>query len=425
MIEKGAFVDILSKHRRGDSYRKIGRELGVDWRTAKKYVKSGEMPREWKVNRGSKLDPFKETIKGLLGVEDYQASRIRGILKSHGFVGSYDIVRRYVATLKEDRDRVAFMRFETLPGQQAQVDFGEFAVVCPDGVEIKLYCFVMVLGFSRHMYVEFVDRCTMPVFLDCHLHALSWFGGVPGEILYDNMKNVVVRRLVGKVQFNAQMLDFAAHNQFKPVACPAYSPWVKGKVERPMDYIREGFWRGYVYWNMEKANKDALVWAGGEAFERIHGTTKQRVSERFTAECPLLGEIPRRPYDTSDKYIRKVQKDCLISFGGNWYIVSHKCVGKKVVVRVKDGTLRVYDDAELITEWPVGEGRGKILGDERFYDALKADKEQLRRKYRKPAGKGKATTIGLRKFNNYAVDVQVRDMSAYEDIAQGGASCQN
>lgn len=424
MIRREEQVDILALKRLGYSERRIGRMLGLHRRTVKRYLESGVIPVPGIMSRGSKLDPYKGLINGWLKQDDYQATKIHELLTGEGFRGSYEIVKRYVSRQKEERDRVAYVRFETLPGQQAQVDFGEFAVVFPDGVEIKLYCFVMALGFSRHMYVEFVDRCTMSVFLDCHIHAFNHFGGVPGEILYDNMKNVVVRRLVGKVQFNERMMDFAAHYQFKPVACPAYSPWCKGKVERPMDYIRERFWRGYVYWNMEKANRDVLNWVNTVAYERVHGTTKQKVSERFEVERPRLGDIPRRPYDTADKYIRKVQKDCLISFGGNWYIMSHKCVGKKLVVRVKDGILRAYDDAELITEWPLGKAKGELLGDRRFYEELRNDQEQLRRKYRKPAGKGKAT-IGLKKFDNYNVDVQVRDMSAYENIANGGASCQN
>ncbi len=424
MIQKGACMDIWSMARQGKSARAIARATGLHRLTVKRYLEGKEMPKYRKVERESVLEPYKPMIKVLLGQDDYQATKIWDLIKKQEYKGSYDVVKRYVRTLKGERDQVAYIRFETMPGQQAQVDFGEFAVVFPDGVEIKLYCFVMALGFSRHMYVEFVDRCTMSVFLDCHIHAFNHFDGVPGEILYDNMKNVVVRRLVGKVQFNERMMDFALHYQFKPVACPPYSPWCKGKVERPIDYIRERFWRGYVYWNMEKANHDVLNWVNTVAYERVHGTTKQKVSERFTCERPHLGDLPRRPYDTADKYIRKVQKDCLISFGGNWYIMSHKCVGKKLVVRVKDGFLRAYDDAELITEWPLGKGRGEILGDRRFYDELRNDQEQLRRKYRKPAGKGKAT-IGLRKFDNYNVDVQVRDMSAYENIANGGASCQN
>jgi len=284
------------------------------------------------------------------------------------------------------------------------------------------------------MYIEFIDRCTMTAFLDCHKNAFGYFGGVPGEILYDNMKNVVVKHLVGKVKFNDTMMDFACHYGFKPIACPPYSPWCKGKVERPIDYVRERFWRGYVCWGREKANEDALKWLNTVAIERVHGTTKQKVSERFAAERNSLGSIPQRPYDTAEKFVRKVHKDCGFSFGGNRYVVSHRCVGREVLVKVKDGIMRIYLDDELITSYPLESGKGKVAAHPRFYEELKADQEQIRRKYRKPYGKGKAT-IGLVSHNNYRVDVQVRDLAVYDQLAgdgiipagdgKGGTPCQN
>jgi transposase len=424
MIEMEECMEILVLKRQGYSDRAIARKTGLHRLTVKKYLENGEIPqRQQKAVRKSQLEPYYPMIKDWLKQDDYLATKIHEMLIPHGYKGEYDTVRRYVRTLKEERDRVAYIRFETMPGQQAQVDFGEFGGVYPDGQEQKLYCFVMVLGFSRHMYVEFVERCTMPVFLDCHMNAFGYFGGLPGEILYDNMKNVVVRHMVGKVTFNDTMMDFAMHYQFKPVACPAYSPWCKGKVERPMDYIRERFWRGYVYNNLEKTNKDVQGWLNTVAMERIHGTTKQKVSERFVVEREKLGNIPRRPYDTADKYTREVQKDCRISFGGNQYVIPHKCVGKKVLIKFKDNVLRVYNDDELVVTYNECQGKGNVAEYQWIYDNLKKDQEQLRKKYRKPFGKGKAT-IGLVKSDNYRVDVQVRDLSVYDSLL-GGEPCLN
>jgi transposase len=189
-------------------------------------------------------------------MENYKATRIYELVNLQGYKGSYETVKRYVGQVKQERDRVAYLRFETHPGLQAQVDLADFKVVIDTGVEITLYVFIMVLGFSRHMYVEFIERCTMRVFQDCHKNAFGFFGGVPGEILYDNLKNVVIKHLVGRVLFNAAFEDFAMHYRFKPVACPPYSPWCKGKVERPIDYIRERFWRGYDFSDLLQANKD-------------------------------------------------------------------------------------------------------------------------------------------------------------------------
>jgi hypothetical protein len=255
----------------------------------------------------------------------------------------------------------------------------------------------------------------MTVFLDCHQNAFRFFGGVPQEVLYDNMKNVVVRRHVGRAQFNATFLDFTAHYGYKPVACPPYSPWYKGKVERPIDYLRERFWRGYQYTDLERVNRDVQEWNTTVAMERIHGTTKEQVKPRFERERPSLGLLPNRLYDTAEKVFRPVYKDCQLSFGGNRFVVPHSLVGKSVLLKIKNGSLRVYNDAELVTEYRIPEAKGQLLAHPEFYEALKRDKEQLGRKYRGQPGKGKATR-GLVKHGLLHETVQRRPLADYEAL---------
>jgi transposase len=211
--------------------------------------------------------------------------------------------------IKEQRDRIAYIRFETMPGQQAQVDFGDFQVGNPDGTTTTVYCFVMVLGYSRHMYIEFIEHCTMAKFLECHQNALGFFGGIPAEIVYDNMKNVVIKRLAGAIQWNRTFESFCVHYGFKPIAAPPYSPWAKGKVERPINYVRERFWRGYEFSDINQSNQDVRQWILTTAYHRIHGTTKEQVAVRFERERPQLGLLPLTPFDTSEKVYRIVYKD--------------------------------------------------------------------------------------------------------------------
>jgi transposase len=421
MLRQEEWMDIWSLNQQGLSNRAIARKLGLHRNTIKKHLEAEGFPRYSIVTRHSGLTPFHGMIKDWLSQDDYQGTRIWELVVQQGFEGSYETVKRFVRTVKEERSRVAYLRFETHPGRQAQVDFGDFKIIGPDGREETLYCFVMVLGFSRHMYVEFIEHCTMTVFLDCHKRAFGFFGGVPGESLYDNMKNVVVKRLVGQAKFNATFLDFARHYRFKPLAAPPYAPWCKGKVERPIDYIRERFWRGYQFTSMERANRDMRHWLGTVAFERIHGTTRQKVSERFAVEKPRLGRIPQRPYDTSEKVARKVYKDCLVSFGANRYMVPHAYVGKRVVVKVKNGLVRIFHDDTFLVLYRIPEGKGHILTEPRFVHALRKDAEQQRRKYHVPAGKGKATR-GLLKHGLRFETVQRRPLSEYDRIA-GGSSC--
>jgi transposase len=417
MVGKEECMEIWALKRQGYSNRAIARKLGIHRKTVSKYLAAKEFPQYRTVKRQSALEPYYGMIGDWLSTEDYHATRVHELAKQQGYRGSYETVKRYVRTVKERRDRIAYLRFETLPGQQAQVDFGDFQILGPDGQVHTLYVFVMVLGYSRHMHVEFVERCTMTTFLDCHINAFNAFEGVPSEILYDNMKNVVVRQHVGKTEFNATFLDFAAHNGFKPVACPPYSPWYKGKVERPMDYIRERFWRGYQYIDLQRLNGDIRTWNNEVASMRVHGTTKERVSNRFERERTHLGALPLRTYDTSEKVTRKVYKDCQISFDGNRYVVPHTLAKRTVLLKIKNGMLRIYDDEKLCAVYQIPEGKGHLTAHPEFYDALKKDKEQMLRKYRIPSGKAKATR-GLLKDGLIHEIVQRRPLSAYDAMLE-------
>jgi transposase len=414
MLGKEECMDIWVLKRRGYSDRAVSRRLGIDRRTVRKYMESGEFPQYRKVVRVSKLEPYFGLIGDWLGQDDFQATWIYRRLVSLGYTGSYEVVKRYVKGLKRERDRVAYIRFETEPGRQAQVDFGDFQVLGFDGSVRTVYVFVMVLGYSRHMYVEFVDNCGLVGFLDCHIRAFGYLGGVPAEILYDNLRNVVVRRLLGRVHFNDRFWDFSRHYGFKPVPCPPYSPWVKGKVERPVQYVRESFWRGYGYSGLEQANRDVSAWVE-EAFQRVHGTTQERVRDRFARERPYLGSIPRRDYDTSEIFIRKVYKDCCVRYGGNWYVVPHRVVGEKVLLKVKAGVIRIFWDDQLLASYSIPEGKGNLIQDPAFYAALRADQSQFLRKYARRRGKGRAIP-GTLPSPALSLPVEKRPLAFYEGL---------
>lgn len=422
MITLEVLMDIRSMVKRGYSYRAIARMTGLHRDTITNYLREGKKPIYQSVNRQSQLDPYKGLIEGWLSQQDYQASRIYDLVVIQGFKGSYDVVQRHVKKLKEQRDRVAYVRFETLPGQQAQVDFGDFVIECADGHKLTIYCFIMVLGFSRKMYITFINRCTMANFLRSHQQAFEFFGGIPTEILYDNMKNVVIKKLVGSVEWNQTFLSFCVHYGFKPLTTPAYSPWAKGKVERPIQYIRERFWRGYVYHDLDDTNKDILNWLRTVADIRIHGTTREKVADRFEKERPFLSLLPLNPYDISEKYIRKVHKDCQLSFNGNRYVVPHQYVGKTVLLKVIDGNIRIFFDDKLIASYPIPEDKGRMLGHPEFYQRLRQDKDQLRRKYRKPFLKKARATRGLVK-EKLRIEVAQRPLSSYDkatwEVANG------
>jgi transposase len=410
-------VDIIMLKRRGLSERQIARQLGISRTTVRKYLEDPEATTRGmtRVERKSSLDAYEGNIKAWLEEDvDYKFTWIYDRLCKLGYAGGYDMVRRRVRVMKEEKQRIAYMRFETEPGCQAQVDFGEFQVEREDGTVLKYYLFSMILGYSRKIYGELIERCDLPTFLDCHIRAFTALGGVPGEILYDRMRNVYIGEVAGKARFNATLQGFAVHYGFKPAVAPAYAAWVKGKVERPFSFIREGFWRGYGFTCLETANRDLGAWLKVKD-ERVHGTTHEVVQVRYEREVPYLKPVPLREFDTSYRVYRKVHKDCTVRFEGNSYVVPHTLVGKAVVLRVKDKVMRVFADDRLVVAYVIPEGSGHLVQDRRFYEALRKDRAMNARKYHhgRPAkGRAKLTISPVKPL--YDMDVQIRPLSVYD-----------
>lgn len=414
-------MDILFLHRQGLSQREISRKLGISRNTVKKYLEESRQTvtsSSTQRKRKSKVDPYMDNIIAWLDEDsEYKATWIYDRLVSMGFTGSYEAVKRKVRELKQENQRIAYIRFETAPGFQAQVDFGEFQVHRSDGEIIKYYLFSMILGYSRKIYGELVSKCDLPAFLDCHIHAFEFFEGIPGEILYDRMKNVYVGKFAGKHRFNDTLTGFALHYGFKPMVTPPRAPWVKGKIERPYNFIREGFWRGHDFISIEAANKSLMEWLKQKE-ERIHGTTHEIVSERFKREKPHLSALPRDQFDTSYRVYRKVNKDCTVRFECNNYVVPHKLVDKQVLLRVKNDCIRIFHNDELIVKYYIPKGRGHLVQDHRFYEALRRDRELNDRKYnRDPYRKGRARQTISPESPRYEMDVELRSVSVYERVA--------
>jgi transposase len=345
----------------------------------------------------------------------YRATTLYRRLRQAGYSGGYTLVKDCVQASKSDNQRLAYIRFETEPGLQAQVDFGDFQVSLPGGGKKTYYLFSMILGHSRMLYAELLERCDLLSFLEAHQRAFAYFKGVPREILYDRMRNVYLKRLHHLPHFTQGLQGLAVHYGFRPMVAPAYAPWVKGKVERPYDYIREDFWRGYPVTTLTQANQDLQAWLT-QAAERVHGTTRQVVRERFDREQPTLGPLPPTTCDVSLRLTREVQKDCRISVEGNYYLVSHRYVGKTVTVRLHHTTLRIYYDDLLLQSYVVADGKGAVVGDAvAIYAAVRADRAMNARKYAQPLpGKARATISPT--ACRHEIDVAIRPLDHYNLI---------
>jgi len=348
-MEGEHWMEIRNDRLKGMSYTEIGRKHNIDWRTAKRYAESPEKPEyELTAPKATKLDDYKNQMDIWLEEAPYSAVRILEKLQEHGFDGKYSIVKEYVRGKKMDMDEKATVRFETMPGLQGQMDWGYFEnyAVYDDGKLKKLYCFLMILGYSRTRYIEFVTDMSTNTLIRCHANAFRYFGGYPEEMLYDNMKQVVIKRLLKQEDstLNRQFEDFAGFYGFKPVLCRPYRGQTKGKVERTVEFVRDNFMVGIKYSSLDDLNGQALAWCN-KVNSKIHATTGEIPFERLKKEGlnPL-----KREYIIDKINLRRVQKDCLISYDGNQYSVPSEYVGRDVAVVALDNMLAVYHESKQI-----------------------------------------------------------------------------
>lgn len=287
--------------------------------------------------------------------------RILEKLQEQGFSGRYSIVKEYVRGKKKNFNEKATVRFETMPGQQGQVDWGFFEeyTVMEEGKEKKLYCFLMVLGYSRMRYIEFVTDMSTDTLIRCHQNAFRYFGGYPEEILYDNMKQVVIKRLLKKEDstLNRKFEDFCGFYGFKPILCRPYRGQTKGKVERTVQFVRDNFMVGIHYSCLCDLNAQAIAWCN-KVNGKVHATTNEVPFDRLGKE--KLNPI-RREYIIDRVNLRRVHKDCLINYDGNRYSVAAKYIEKDVSVVAMNHTLLVYYEGKQIALHRLSQKKNDML----------------------------------------------------------------
>ena len=213
MIEQEEWVLIRGlgkKIEQGLSVSEIARQTGHDRKTVRKYLLAEEDPRYTAVNKASKLDLYKDWITfRLKEVPEITVKRVLREIEEKGYSGSYSILKDFIRPLREERAKEAVIRFETMPGEQSQVDWSPFGVIEDYGIKKRLYCFSMVLGFSRALYIEFTTSQDIFTFINCHQNAFLYFGGYTGTILYDNLKTVVLSRCEGNIEWNPKFMSVA------------------------------------------------------------------------------------------------------------------------------------------------------------------------------------------------------------------------
>jgi transposase len=355
MIGLEVWVDIKSLSRAGHSVRQIARETGLSRNTVRRYLRGEDPPRySPRPRRPGPLDPFKDYLRSRLQkLPDIHATVLLRELRAQGYRGQITVIKDFIRPLRAEARRLAELtvRYETAPGEQAQIDWSEFGRL-PD--QRKLYGLGVVLSWSRTQFVYFTTRMTVQELLTGLVLAFEYFGGLPRKLLFDNPKTVVLVRgpSVADSKLHPRFLDFLGHYGLTLQLCEPRRPQTKGKTERPMSYIHSSLVLPRLeHWTTPAdANRDARLWLDTVANVRVHGTTRTRPFDRLPHEglTPLTSV---RPYDLSWSEVRLVHKDCHFSWEGNRYSVPWQHGRTAVLVRrFPDGRLTVERDGVLIAQ---------------------------------------------------------------------------
>jgi len=374
---------ILKQH--GYTQRDIAERLGVTDRTVRNYLVHDGTFDAPKV-RKSKLDPFKQVILKLVEERnDLSAILILERIQAMGYTGKISVLRDYVAAEKEKLYREAIIRFETEPGRQAQVDWKEFGRCAMEDGERKLYAFVMTLGYSRASFVWFTRSMSQSVLLECHAKAFEHFGGVPKEILYDNMKTAFVCDSGGIFRPNERLLGLANHYGFLPKRCQVRRPQTKGKVERFIEHLKGNFWPRV------KEETLSIPWLNEQVSSWLTVTNEQPLrefgetrTERFVRERGILTPLPAGRYDTRDIHQVLVNSESFIQFDTNRYSVPPAYRGEFLTLKIDamNGYGEIFSGRVSIRTFPLYRKGGNMktwLGDDREQVMRAWEKNRKRR----------------------------------------------
>jgi transposase len=362
---------------RGMSNREIASELGISRNTVRKMIKATKIPDPKRRKRASKLDPYRSRIRELIEKYNLSSVRILEEIRKTGYEGGYTILKDYCAELRKDRRIQAVYRYETEPGKQSQVDFGEFGHIDIDGKRRKLYAFSMILGYSRMRYVEFTTDISTENVIRMHMNAFSFYGGFTDTILYDNMKQIVIDRKIkaSESAFNQKFVDFAEYYGIVIRLCYPYRPETKGKIENTIKYLRYNFFNGRTFSNLNDINVQCTEWLR-KVNAQVHGTTHEIPLERWKQEAlNPMSAVPA--YMTRKEEIRKISRDCYVSYRGNRYSVPWKYAGRECRIIEESSILRIGIDSIIVAEHAILTGTGRISRKkEHFEGLLKAVREE-------------------------------------------------
>jgi transposase len=361
------------------SQSEIARRLRLDRKTVRSALRSEAVPpaREH-AGRSSRLDPYKPFIeKRLVEFPRISSVRLLSELKDQDYPGGITVLKDYLAT-RRPRIQEAFLRIETQPGEQAQVDWAHCGSIQIGSAWRKLSLFVMVLSWSRLMYAEFCLSQCLEDFVAAHWRAFSFFGGIPKKCLYDNLRSVVLSRMGSDIRFNPRFMEFAGACLFEPRLCRPAHGNEKGKVESGIKYVRSSFLDGRPITSWTQIQMDLSDWLTGTANVRIHGTTRARPIDRLKLEKPCLQALPHHEPDTDILRAVKATSQGLIKFDGNQYSVPSGFAGQVLTLRAKRTDVQLFCGIKRLASHNRSFERGIIIENPEHYAGLLATKKAAR-----------------------------------------------
>jgi len=327
-------MDFHILKQQGLSIRKIAALRGVSRNRVRRALRSPAPPTGSRQRaKGLKVEPFRPLIECWLRddvMRQWTSERMFDELAARGYDGGRTVLKEFVRAHRPRPAPIAEARFFVKAGQQMQVDWGEMGVVTVGGVPRKLYAFVAVMSWSRALFVRFTTDMKLLTWLDCHQQAFEFFGGVPSEVLIDNLKTGVISRAGGTVRFHPQYEQLAVGYGFRPIACFPQRPKTKGRVERMVRFVRERFFAGREIGDLDTLNGDALLWLRERANTRTHRTTRERPCDRFSIEQAAL--LPLRDYDVVLEEPRVADAYALVSVDGVRYSVPANYARQPIVL---------------------------------------------------------------------------------------------
>lgn len=379
MLEVEMKTTIKTLYQKGYNKTQIGRMLDIDRKTVRKVLKEREEEKggldETTTTQAvwpSMLDEHRQYIEIQLAKE-LSITRIHEELqKLFGVECGYTTLRDYIAKIKKKAPH-AYMVLHSLPGEEAQVDFGYIGTLKVSGVPRKAWIFVMSLSYSRYMYVEITLDQSVSTFIRCHTNAFRYFSGVPETVKIDNLKAAIVEADFYEPTVQRTYAAFATHYGFLPNPCRVYTPTDKGKVESNVKYVKENCFKGRDFKDLEEAQEFLLLWLRDTANSRIHGTTRQMPAEVFKEEERFkLQPLPTEEFLFTKSVKVLVRTDCHIVHGGNYYSAPYTCIGMEVEAMEVNGLLKLYHEGkEIALHSLIRNAKGEHRTDKTHYPSTK------------------------------------------------------